>query len=342
MKKYILYLLLIFCSIFVSVFLGELYLRLFHVQEGKRLASYDKDLGWRGKPNGKGAFVVKKAHINAKFKYNNLGFRDENVYEKKKDSFRIVLLGDSFVESLETEYEKTFHKILEKIVVDSLGGNYEIVIVGSHGYSTAQELSAFKKFKEIIKPDIVLLLFFTGNDFKDNMRVQFSCIDNDGKLKFNQNTNSFLKIQYLSFKRWLYENSYITYFLKRIIVAKTGVTIADNAKNIIGNVSDEYCYNITKLLILETRNEIIRNNSIFGVVVIPTKEEIENKNIGGNNNVNLDFIVNLLNDNKIKFLDLSQVLQKKDYLALDLHFSDSGHKIVAEEIYKFILNTRQM
>ncbi|MGY8827736.1 MAG: hypothetical protein ACKVJG_28135, partial [Candidatus Latescibacterota bacterium] len=40
---------------------------------------------------------------------------------------------------------------------------------GVNGYSTYQELAYYRYFTRWQKPDIVVLCFFTGNDYRDNM-----------------------------------------------------------------------------------------------------------------------------------------------------------------------------
>src|SRR6266851_1141148 len=72
----------------------------------------DEYIGWKGKPN-KEAYYVKRRLVQY-VKINSHGFRDkERTYEKGKDVFRIVVLGDSFSEALQVPLEKTFPYILE-------------------------------------------------------------------------------------------------------------------------------------------------------------------------------------------------------------------------------------
>ncbi|MCA9247118.1 MAG: hypothetical protein KDA42_08390, partial [Planctomycetales bacterium] len=44
-------------AIVVACLLAEVLLRVFVEQETKRLAVYDVELGWRGRPNGTGIYV---------------------------------------------------------------------------------------------------------------------------------------------------------------------------------------------------------------------------------------------------------------------------------------------
>lgn len=94
----------------------EVCLRLFVDQEAKRLATYDKTIGWRGRPGGDGVYIRKVDNIRVPFHYNNLGFRDEDVGPKQNGGRRLLLLGDSFIENLEVEYTKTFPALAEQLI----------------------------------------------------------------------------------------------------------------------------------------------------------------------------------------------------------------------------------
>lgn len=335
-KSTLIKLFIVFCAILFSLGICEIYLRLFTVQETKRLAIYDKDLGWRGKPHGEGQYIVKKANVRADYRYNNIGFRDDEVYAKGDDLHRILLLGDSFVESIELDFESIFHKVLEKEIQEAFGKSYEVVILGCQGYSTAQELLAFRKYKNTIQPDIVLLVFFTGNDYEDNLRRQFVYLDEDAHLKFNKNEDSAIRIKYLTFKRWLYEHCHLVFYLKNAMVSKMNIKIVDSAKATASNESKEYMYDITRKLISRMNDEV-SHEAEFGVVIIPTKEEIEEKK-----RERINTVAEILDKKEIPYLDLYYTLGQDDYLEYDKHFNKRGHFVVAKKMLEFLAERFEM
>ena len=335
-RSRIMKLFIVFLAILFSLGICEIYLRLSTVQETKRLAIYDKALGWRGKPHGEGEYIVRKAKVRADYRYNNLGFRDDEVYAKEDDSHRILLLGDSFVESIELDFESIFPKVLEKEMQEAFDKSYEVVILGCQGYSTAQELLAFRKYKETIDPDIVLLVFFTGNDYEDNLRRQFAYLDEDGHLKFNKNEDSAMRIKYLTFKRWLYEHCHLVFYLKNLMVSKMNIKIVDSAKATASHESKEYMYDITRLLISKMSEEV-EQEAEFGVVIIPTKEEIEEKR-----RERIDTVVEILDRKEIPYLDLYYTLGEDDYLEYDKHFNKRGHSVVAKKMLEFVSERFEM
>jgi len=46
--------------------------------------------------------------------------------------------------------------------------NVEVVNAGVPGYGTAQELLFYERLAPVVEPDLVVLVFFTGNDLQDN------------------------------------------------------------------------------------------------------------------------------------------------------------------------------
>ena len=325
--------LLLISSILFSLFILEVILRLFFLQETKRLAIYDKELGWRGKPYGKGVYVRKKDNIFVDFKYNSNGFRGEDFSSRRSDSTRIVITGDSFVEGLEVDYDATFIRLLEGRLNRELDSRFEVINLSSQGYSTAQELLALKRYWDIIEPQIVLLGFYTGNDFNDNMRKKFTYLDEEGHLRFNKNEDSWLKAEFLAFKRWIYENCHLVFFLKNIIESYTQIRLADNARTVdrsIRKVSDGYRYKLRELLISEMTNQVESNNAIFGIVVLPSRTEVVERA-----EKNPKWLSEHCQNKEILCLNLYHVLTKNDFFDYDGHLNRNGHKTVANEIAEF-------
>lgn len=96
---------------------------------------------------------------------NSAGFRDrEYARARAADVRRVVVLGDSFTLALETAQAQTFHEQLEA----RHEGRVEVISLGVSGYGTQQELLAYQYVAREHAPDIVLLMFYIGNDMIDN------------------------------------------------------------------------------------------------------------------------------------------------------------------------------
>lgn len=165
MKK-LLYIILSFSIIcFISILLGEVSVRLFlgdklrNVRDVRNLMyRYDAELGWFPIKNDERYYAASKKIF---VKHNSEGFRDHEHGIKEKN--RIVFLGDSFVWGYDVEQEERFTEKLQKLIP-----GWEVINLGICGYGTDQEYLLIKKYFDFYKPDIVFLVFSSG-DIQDNL-----------------------------------------------------------------------------------------------------------------------------------------------------------------------------
>jgi hypothetical protein len=127
----------------------------------------DPILGWRMEPNA--SVVRKRPEYRVELSMNSHGWRDvEHSYDKPEDVYRIVLLGDSFMEACQVKLEDSMAHQLEQLAHQSGYQEVEVINLGVSGYGTYQEYLAF--IEEGIKydPDLVLLAFYADNDVHNN------------------------------------------------------------------------------------------------------------------------------------------------------------------------------
>ena len=308
---------------------AEVFLRLFVEQETKRLAIYDPDLGWRGRPLGGGLYVEKADGIRVHFRYNNLGFRDEDVLPKADGQFRLMVVGDSFVENLEVLFEDRYPALLEAKCKQS-DPSWDLVTIGSQGYSTAQELRAFRKYRDEVGPDLVLLFFYCGNDFEDNLRPDFAFLNEEQNLQIPENRESPWTVWAKQFQRSLYESSHVVFLLKNRLESWGVAKVEPAAKQKI-DADGKYQLEITRQLILKFAAEVKDVNADFAVVVIPFRDDLANGLRERSN-----WLANLCRQNQIECLDLAQSLTAADYFPNNVHFNEGGHARVAEILFQFV------
>jgi hypothetical protein len=103
------------------------------------------------------------------------GLRDrEHARAKSAGVYRIAILGDSFAEALQVEIDDTFWSVLSSRLTSrpELSGRIvEPVNFGVSGYGTAQEMLTLRHRVWDFDPDMILLLFYSGNDVWDNSRA---------------------------------------------------------------------------------------------------------------------------------------------------------------------------
>ena len=80
-----------------------------------------------------------------------------------------MLLGDSFVEAVQVKQSDGIAERLEAALnrVDA-AGPVEVVNAGVAAYGTTQEYLLLDRMGEQLQPDLVVLLFFVGNDVMNN------------------------------------------------------------------------------------------------------------------------------------------------------------------------------
>jgi len=137
----------------------------------------DDKLGWVGTPNFQG--VVEMSGVQTNLIFNSQGMHDsEHALDKPFDTFRILMLGDSFVHAIQVEEKATSHQVLQNYLnQQDKAGNYEVISAGVTGWGTAQELGYYREQGRNFQPDLVLLMVYLGNDFENNLLGQGLTID---------------------------------------------------------------------------------------------------------------------------------------------------------------------
>ncbi|UVT16964.1 MAG: hypothetical protein H8K04_05270 [Nitrospira sp.] len=104
--------------------------------------------------------------------FNSHGFRDyERTINKPVGVFRILVLGDSYTEALQVKLEESFTALLEKALNEQASATrFEVLALGQSGFGTADEYLRYLNFGLHYDPDLVIVAFFTGNDFRNNSR----------------------------------------------------------------------------------------------------------------------------------------------------------------------------
>lgn len=118
-------------------------------------------------------------------KLNTLGFHDHDYAPERPSptTYRIMVLGDSYVAAWEVPLERTFHKRLEARLQeeDPLGrGSYQVIAFGQGRTAQEREIEWMRRYAPIYHPDMILYLFFCGNDFMENDPVTFEEASNFG------------------------------------------------------------------------------------------------------------------------------------------------------------------
>jgi len=161
-------LVLIFVGILLGVATAESGLRLLGLGL-QGFYQWDPDRGWGLRP---GAAGWQRREGNAFVQINRDGMRDrEHSHLKPKDTIRIAFVGDSFTEAEQVALEEDFASVVERSLAARpplRGMKVETLNFGCDSYGTAQELVTLRQAVWKFSPDIVVLVFFGGNDIRNN------------------------------------------------------------------------------------------------------------------------------------------------------------------------------
>jgi len=365
-------LLLLFVTILIFLFFFEIFLRVFYPQEIFPVNIYENSPTRR--------YVLKKnffgTHYHPEFtvhyKTNSKGLRDyEHNYEKKNNTFRILVLGDSMTFGEGVEVNESYPKILEKLLNNNTQGKkFEVINAALPAQNTDQELIYFMEEGYKYNPDLIILGFYIGNDIYGNYYWPVVLVDN-GTMKHRKLNYYDITLRkydkFIPFYHFLVTHSQAIVFFKFKISAilhnlrRREVNINENSSFTTRSLFliDETplwhkVWNLTYFLIKKTNDEIKeKNNSTkFVIVLIPHRvqvyEELWDEEFFNNTKANSELPNNLIKNfsrmENITIIDLLPKFKKfaeegkQLYYKIDEHLNKEGNKLAAEIIYDELIN----
>jgi hypothetical protein len=142
------------------------------------------------------------------YSINRDGWRDQDrAIPKPPGVFRIAVIGDSFVEALQVDLEKTFWKILENDL-RGRGKPVEVLAFGRSNFDVAQYFETLKHHVRPYRPDVVIVAFFSGNDLHYSVRQlvdvpwkPYYVLDAGGRLVLDESFRRYVDAQNTPLKR---------------------------------------------------------------------------------------------------------------------------------------------
>src|SRR5262249_4865122 len=124
---------------------------------------------------------------------NGAGFHDvEHATEKPDDVYRILVLGDSYIEALQVSIEEGFTQRLERELGSRVGGKrIEVINLGVSGSGPPQYYRILEQKGLAYTPDLVIMAVLPDNDFRDSLPAlsgavfkSYYSIRSDGTLEY--------------------------------------------------------------------------------------------------------------------------------------------------------------
>jgi hypothetical protein len=297
--------LLMLCGIGLALALAEFGARQFlgrpYSEDNGDLWQCDSVLGWRGKSN-MSREINTEGYIH-EFVRNSTGMHDQDhPLEKPKGVFRILIVGDSFVEARQVSEAETSAAILETSLNSAPNSNirYEVISAGASAWGPTQELMYFRTEGKFYNPDLILAFWYPANDLMDVLpdhRMTFEgtncyapyfavCAESfDPEPWFSAPGISPAKDSCSSIKKWgaymlhqLYFSSRLYQHLEPLLVKyQARIKYNFNFSPWLGDTPDpvlEYAYTLTDQIYAQFNDEAVQISGKIALVVVPVKEAL--------------------------------------------------------------------
>ncbi len=141
--------------------------------------------------------------------FNSAGMRDrEHPVPKPADVFRVLVLGDSFIEALQVPFEASFPSLLERAFEGRSPRRVEVVNASVSGWGTDDELQYLNSYGLQWEPDLVVVAMTLHNDISDNLRQRFHTMQDRTLIEQARDRMSFTDYKLLQLKGFLATRSH--------------------------------------------------------------------------------------------------------------------------------------
>lgn len=360
-KRLVINFMFLSAAIFASLIIAEFAVRIGNIGQDT-FWQPDKRVGYALIPGKEGFW---KTEGLAYVKVNTKGLRDrEHAYEKKSDTYRVIILGDSFMEAVQVPFEKSFPALLEeKLNSRSSARHFEIINLSMSNFGTTQEYLYFKNEGIKYNPDLVILAFYINDIANNSYKLQTFL-----SRPFFKSENGILT---LDSQRKFYSDNWLKKMLRKysrlyaVIQYRKDLLIGRHAR-IAEQMVIEYkvfsraydsewqeAWEITKNLITALKKEVQNSGAEFYIFTIPAGiqvyDNLDNSQIQGYTKMSssdLDFqkpdqlLADFSKINEIEYFsllaDFINFVKKQPnnqlYFSYTGHFTPSGHALAAELI----------
>jgi hypothetical protein len=254
---------------------------------GPSIRVRDREIGNRYRRNFATELYVPEGDQIVALRFNREGFRGpDREPAKPRDTCRVAVIGDSHVAAIATSEKQTLVSRLEGLLDrKDLLPRWEAFNFGVSGGSTAQEMVVYEKIASRYDPDVVVLVFFEGNDLTDNShelstspRIYME-LDEGGELRKLP-----VSVRINPFSSWLGRHSRFYVWQKHGFRKLKGnlrqsTTILGPPRSRYGYSTEgrpevERAWLLTERLILRFRDVVERDGARFLLVTIPRGDRL--------------------------------------------------------------------
>jgi lysophospholipase L1-like esterase len=247
----------------------------------------------------------------------------------------VVFLGDSFVESSQVPYDKSFIGILERKFPDHVFLNY-----GVSSYSPVLYFLQWKYKVKKLLPEKVFMMLYSNDIRDDNNYLSKAVFSKSGELLAvdGGKPNKIVKTLRKSFLLRFIKKAYLQF--KYLIERKSTAN-----ENVIGKFIEEnpdVAESVSAEYVLKIANDARENGVSFFLMAAPSKYNHFHGLFEDENEFARKWQY-WAEQNSITFIDLVEGFKeaminsgKKQFHESDIHFNDYGHKTIAERLEEYL------
>ena len=367
--------LLLTVSVLLTLLIMEVMLRFSGLAEmSTRFKCFDAVIGKVYCASTEGTFT--RTTYSNHLVINSKGMVDrEYPVTKPEGTLRVALLGDSFTASEYLPTKDKFEGLLERALSEQTGKPVEILNFGISAIETWNQLQIFHLRAVKYQPDITFLVFFWGNDIRDNigqlranspnplldeydvlpvrrlkeMRKNFTRALWNSSLLYQVAHEGYGNLEW-SVKRW-FEPDYLHQIDRVIAGEDNGASLYDLQSNAHSMVDTDFedddlffrdsaGWELTRKLIIKLKAEVEAAGSQLVLLHFPSEGLVRSK-------IPLpheDFDA-FLEQNEIPYVSLFQDYNafehkelRKHFMPDDGHWTRYGHRYVAQRTQDILFN----
>jgi hypothetical protein len=296
---------------------------------------------------------------------NSNGFNDKDypAARPRPGASRVLVLGDSYVAAMEVRQREAFHKLREERLnaEDPLGsGSYEVIALGQGNRAQKKQLEWLHEFGPRYRPDLVLLVFFCGNDIMENSPALFERARNYGRFQLRLATlkvdfyNRLFRVRSSRLNGFIADRA-ATLYASHLYLFDREVTRAQlespDAEVYRAPPSPEWleAWKTTAGLLAQIMSEAESQGSAFALSVVSgpqalsevTQERLKRGRSGIDPLQPERWVMEWSAENRVAALSLGSALRATDvekaFWRHDAHLTPFGHRVVADALYPFLL-----